>query len=204
MTNKDKIILYLDGQMDEADRSFFEKELASDPELKSELLKYKEFINDIISLKNINTDPDYFINIIPEFRKKLDKRKKIKLIPKLVVGLTTITAVIMLLVLTMKRPDNGTVNFTSTENVDSLIDNYTFSYSPLQDEFDMNALNSKDYSNIDSTVTVMLSNELNLSSQSLSDLTVSNGTTDLQSILQGVNNQEAEQIYKELLHKRIY
>ncbi len=204
MKNKDKIILFLDGQMDENDRTLFEKEMASDPELKNEMIKFNEFMNNINSLKGISTDPDYFINIVPAFREKLGKKKKFNLLPKLAAGLTTISAVVLLLVITMNHPDKNTVNFASVNNVDSVIDNYTFNYSPLQDQFDLNSLNSHDYSNLDSLVTVMLSNELNLSSQSLGDLTTANGTTDLQSMLQGINNQEADQIYNKLLHKRIY
>ncbi len=203
MKNKDKIILYLDGQMNEKDRSMFEKDLASDSQLKSEMEEYKQFMDGISSLKNIKTEPDYFINIVPEFRKNLNTKAKSRLIPKFAFVLSAITAVVLLLLFTLNRSDNIAPNYSST-NIDSVIDNYTFNYSPLHDQFDINSLNNNDYSNLDSVVSVMLSNELNLSSQSLSDLTTTNVTTDLQSMLQGINNREADQIYNELLHKRIY
>ena len=142
--------------------------------------------------------------MIPEFKKIVGIKKKSRIIPKLAIGLTTITAVILVLVFTLKQTGNQTVNPASASNLDSLVDSYTFNYSPLQDQFDFSNLSQNDYTNIDSVVSAMLSDELNLSSQTLSDISNSNGTSDLQSMLQGINSEEADQIYNELLHKRIY
>ena len=204
MKNEDKILLFLDGQMNEEDRRLFLKEIESDSVLKAELARYREFMEDINSLKNIKTDPDYFINIIPEFRKNIGVRKKYRIIPKLALGLTTISAVVLLLIFTFRQPGVKKVNTAAGNNIDSIFDSYTYNFSPLQNQIDFNNLTKNDYSNIDSLVTDMLSNELDLSSQNLADLTNSNGTTDLQSMLQGINSEEANNIYNELLHKRIY
>ena len=204
MKNENKIISYLDGQMDEEERRLFLSELESNAELKAELSEYRKFMENINSLKNIKTDPDYFINIIPEFRKSAVKKKKLGIIPKLALGFTTATVVLLILIFTIRRPGTVTTDIASYKNIDSVFDNYTFNYSPLQDQIDFNNLTKSDYSTIDSLVNNMLSDELNLSSQSLTDLTNSGSTTDLQSMLQGINNEAANSIYKELLHKRIY
>ncbi len=204
MKTKVKIILYLDGQLTDSERAAFEKELSENPELKNEFTRYHEFMENIDSLKNIKADSDYFINMIPEFKKIIGTKKKSGIIPKLAIGLTTITAVILVLVFSMKQTGNQTANPATASSLDSLVDSYTYNYSPLQDQFDFSSLSQIDYTNIDSAVNEMLSDELNLSSQSLSDISNSNGTSDLQSMLQGINNDEADQIYNELLHKKIY
>jgi hypothetical protein len=49
----------------------------------------------------------------------------------------------------------------------------------------------------------MFVRELDLTPQSLSDISPADNTTDIQTILQGVNDKEADAIYNEILHKKI-
>ena len=203
MKTIDKIILYLDGQMDEAERLSFEKELESSSVLREKLDEYKNLMSEIDGLKNIPDGAGYFVNMIPQFRENLDKKKKYKIIPKLALGITTISAAVVIFFFSFNHSSNKTVTF-SQSTVDTEPAVYTLNYSPLQDQFGINYISKDDALNIDSTLTLMLSDELDLSSQSVNELTTSSGTTDLQSMLQGINEDEANQIYNELLHKRIY
>lgn len=203
MKTIDKIILYLDGQMSDEQAALFEKELANSRRLREQLEQYKSFMLELGEMKNIPVDEDYFVNMVPRFRENLDKKKKHSFVPKFALGITTISAVIIILLFSFNRSSNNITNIPPS-TVETKQNVYVLNYSPVQDQLGINYLSPDDAVDIDSTITSMLSDELNLSPQSLNDIASSNGSTDLESMLQGINQDEANQIYNELLHKRIY
>lgn len=203
MKASDKIILYLDGQLNEDERIRFEKELESSAELRNELTKFRKFAAEIGELKNIETEPDYFVNMVPHFRERLSAKKKYKLMPRLALGLSTITAIAIILIFVLNYKTTE-VNNIANNISDSVTQNYSLNFSPLNDQIDLTNLTTNDDASIDSVISSMLSDELNISAQSYNEIMADNNSSDLQTMLQGINTTEADRIYNELLHKRIY
>jgi len=80
--NEKKIIEYLDGVMLQEDREAFEKELSSDKVLRDLFSSIQSRFEKLKTPVKGDPAPDYFSNIIPEFRAKLANEKGIKSIVK--------------------------------------------------------------------------------------------------------------------------
>ena len=77
MKTSRKIYLYLEGELTPEERISFEKELADSPELQKELKLYQNFISYVEETKNVRLQSNYFDNIVPEFRKRLEGKNKV-------------------------------------------------------------------------------------------------------------------------------
>ncbi len=71
---KEEILKYLSGMMNETDQTSFEEKLKSSRELDEQYNSIKRMLNDF-KKQDINVDENYFINILPRFREKVDSRK---------------------------------------------------------------------------------------------------------------------------------
>jgi hypothetical protein len=200
----DRVLKYIDGQMSDEEKSAFEKELASSAELNSKMEEYKNFFSEIKEIKEIPVDASYFVNMIPNFRNRIELKKKKKIFPKLALGFSTLTAVIIISLFLFKQPKNVTFVNLNSHGIDSTLSLLQVGISPLQDNFNFSNLSKEEEMKYDSVVTSMLSNELNLSSAGLNYINETGSNSDLQSLLQGVNDVEANKIYNELLHKKIF
>jgi len=206
MKTNNKIILYLDGQMTGEEKAAFEKELSESALLRDELKRYKDFNSEISGLINIPSEEEYFVQMIPKFRSKFVQKKKPGFLPGLAYGVTTATAVlIIMLFVTNKNVKNDAPlvqnNTASQQVAGSETAQEAGSYS---DQYDFVNMSRDEIANSDSLLNSMLVKELDLTPQSLSDISQSdNNTIDIQTIMQGVDDQEADAIYKEILHKRI-
>jgi hypothetical protein len=201
-----KIILYLDGQMSPEEKISFEKEISGSQILRDELKTVMEFKSGINGLKNIVSDDDYFVQMIPKFRNKLGQKKKFSFMPGIAYSATTATAVILIMLFVTNK---------SVKNqgppVQNAIVNHQYTNAELQqetsslsDQYGFVNMSREEVAVSDSLLNSMLIDELNLTPQSLSEISaVDNNTTDIKTILQGVNEQEADAIYKEILHKKI-
>ncbi len=202
MKSEDRIILYLDNQMNEAERASFEKELESSPQLKTELENYRKFLNKIDDAKDIVADEEYFVEMIPKFHGRLQLKQRIKFMPKLAFGMTTVAAVLVILFFALNKGTNKTVvqNKAAVQTT-----NYPGSsdLNILSDQYNLGALTPAEIAYSNSVLDSLLYKELNLSPQNLSDYTFGN-TQDLNSIVQGLNQKEADEIYNQLLHKKIF
>jgi hypothetical protein len=201
-----KIILYLDGQMNREERAAFETELERSQALSDELKKMKNFNAGISELKNIPAREDYFVQMIPKFRGKHEQKRKFNLFPGIAYSVTTATAVIIVMLFVMnKNVKNEAQPFQNNVETQQLV-NFEPAQDavPLSDQFGFVNMSREEIANSDSLLNSMLVRELNLTSQSLSDIsTADNNTADIQTILQGVNDKEADAIYNEILHKKI-
>jgi hypothetical protein len=206
MKTNNKIIIYLDGQMTVEEKAAFEKELSESGLLRDELKRYKDFNSEISGLKNIPAEEEYFVQMIPKFRSKFVQKKKPGFLPGLAYGATTATAVlIIMLFVTNKSIKNETPIVPNNTSVQQVV-----SFEPVQeagansDQYGLVNMSRDEIANSDSLLNSMLIKELDLTPQSLSDISQSdNNTIDIQTIMQGVDDQEADAIYKEILHKRI-
>ncbi len=203
MEKTEQIFSYLEGQMSSEEKLKFEKELALSPELKSMLEKYRNLLSNVNDLKNISVDQAYFTNLIPNFRSRLGSKHKKKIIPKLALGLSTLTAVIIVALFVMQRPKKITAVNNYLPSVDSTLSVLQVNLNPVQDNYDLSNLSSDEAARYDSVVTSMISTELDLSSAGVNYMNETGDNTDLKSMLQGVNEDEANKIYNELLHKKI-
>ena len=200
----ERIILYLDDQMNADEKASFEKELNSSPNLADDLIKYKKFLSDISDVKNIPSDNDYFVQMIPKFRGRLELQKKLKLMPKLVFSFTTIAAVLIFFIFTFKQNNKNVSTTFPTKGIQPSTTGSYSELSSLSDQFNFSTMSSEEIANSNSILDSLLIEELNLTPQSLNTITADNSNTDLNSLVQGINEKEADQIYNAILRKKIY
>lgn len=209
MKTEDKIILYLDNQLSAEDRAMFEKELDNSQQLRTELENYKKFLKDINSVKDITAGNDYFAEMIPKFRGRLELKQRMRFLPKLAYGTTAIAVVLAVLFLLVNKNVNNKESIvfnkslqsnksTQIEKIESTSD-----MNILSDQFNIGELSQSDIIYSNSVLDSLLYEELNLSPQNLNDFTFENNQ-DLNTIVQGINEKEANDIYNQLLHKKIF
>jgi hypothetical protein len=206
MKTNDKIIQYLDGQLSREEAAAFEKELSESRELRDEVKSIKNFNAGISGLKNIAADEDYFVQMIPRFRSKFSLRKRFSFLSGLAYSASTATAVILIMLfVTNKNVKNEApaVHNNSLGVQQTTVNEVQQEISTLSDQFGFVNMSREEVANSDSVLNSMLIHELNLTPQSLSEMSAADNATDIQTILQGVNEQEADAIYKEILHKKI-
>ena len=75
MNNDERIIKYLDGELQEEEKALFEKDLSRSEALQNELAAYKKVITAIDEQKSFDTKTTYFTNLIPIIREKLEQRE---------------------------------------------------------------------------------------------------------------------------------
>jgi|GEM_PF-1811826 len=209
MKTEDKIILYLDNQMNEEEKALFEKELERSEKLRPELDNHKKYLKEITSVKDIITETSYFTEMIPKFHGRLDLKRRMRFLPKLAFGTTAIAAVMIIMFFAVNRNiDNKAIIINKTANQSSTSSNAvqiesTSDLNLLSDQFNIGNLSPAEITYSNSVLDSLLYKELNLSPQSLSDYTF-DSNQDLSSVVQGINEKEADEIYDQLLHKKIY
>ena len=196
----ERILQYLDGQLTDSEKENFEKELNSSPELKK---KYEEYLLTQAELKNfqkIEVDETYFNGIIPEFRKRIEIKKKTKRIFSFSFA-NSLAAIIILYFVLKPSVDNLNLNEVVkqwTENdFNNAIEYVDQQYTALDID---DSYNSAD---LDSVISSMLTDELNLTSNYNSYQIIDN-TIDYNSISSQINNKEASNFYKEILNKKYF
>ena len=60
---KDKIIAYIDNELNESDRISFEKELKSNSELNAEYIEMKDLLNSLKNLPEIKTSKNFMVSL---------------------------------------------------------------------------------------------------------------------------------------------
>jgi hypothetical protein len=83
MKNDERIIKYLEGELQEEEKALFEKDLSDSEVLRNELAAYKKVITAFDEQKSFDTDKTYFNNLVPATRKKLEQRETINPFRKL-------------------------------------------------------------------------------------------------------------------------
>ena len=90
MNKNEKIIKYLEGELNSEDKVQFEKELSQSKELQKELTDYKKVFSKIDEQKSIEHDSIYFVNLLPSIKDKLNKNSTAKPSRKFAYALTFI------------------------------------------------------------------------------------------------------------------
>ncbi len=196
MNNKDKIILYLDNQLNTQEKEKFEKDLKNSPELRQELENYKKVLENLRRMNVQSAGESFFINNIPLFRERLEKKKKVWVQKKFIYASSALVIVLLVLSLFLFR-NAGTIpedvkNLALTEDQ---IKNLTDSYANLE-------LDSALSNVTDSLWNELLSDELNFSYETAdSILHAFNGNVDYN---EGLNDEEASLIYDRLITKEFF
>jgi len=77
MKNDERIIKYLEGELQEEEKALFEKDLSDSEVLRNELAAYKKVITAFDEQNSFDTDKTYFNNLVPTIRKKIEQRETI-------------------------------------------------------------------------------------------------------------------------------
>jgi hypothetical protein len=83
MKNDERIIKYLDGELEEEEKALFEKDLSRSETLRNELAAYKKVLTAFDEQKLFDTESMYFTNLVPAIREKLGQRETINPFRKL-------------------------------------------------------------------------------------------------------------------------
>jgi len=75
MTTDERIIKYIENELSQRDRTFFEVELNNSEALREELNKYLRVKKETGNLKGLKLNPLYLDSILPKFRNKLNPSK---------------------------------------------------------------------------------------------------------------------------------
>ena len=201
MSNKDRIIRYLDQQMSGDEKSGFEENLKNSSSLRNELEDYRKLFNKIREVKEVPVDEKYFINLIPEFRKKIISGKRFNFYPAVIYGVISVIIIIFFSLIILKN--NNEVPGTE-EVVSSLNDNETEyildNYSNTEVSLDLIADNSENY---DSVLTNLLADNL-ISENSDINYIIGNSEGNLYNFTRELTESQAALVYDELINKKFF
>ena len=199
MSNEEKLINYLTNKMDKSEMDDFEEELKSSPKLRNDLESYKKLFNLVEETKNIPLSNHYTQTIIPEFRSRQERKRKISFISKYGFALAFLFvfvvsySIINNLMQENQNPKDLYTNLTN-DDADFLAEKLNLDFSK---DLDSNA-----EVNIDSVYNEDLDQNIN---SSLSDQTFQSYSKDLsiKDLDQYLTENDVDIIYSELLNKKI-
>ncbi len=204
MKNRDEIIIrYLDGQMNPVEKTDFENELKSSEELRKAFEEYKKVFHSVECAKNIKINEDYAESIIPEFRRRLEKKSSAHFNFRLAYGLTTVI-IIALAVLFFSRVSN-TDKIMETELV-------TNNITPNEIETIFNQMSTEDLilayefeetNKLDSLYTSYYSREIVDPEYAEENLFALNGI-ELNEIEDLLSDDEMDFVYNEIINKEFF
>lgn len=196
-----RIILYLDNQMNDEEKRAFEDELSTSHELSNQLKHYKNVIQSLNLDEQNFSDQDYFVNLIPKFRKNLSVEKK-TFKAKTAYALTAIVSVLAI-VLVIFNPFKASENNSVDKLFSMLSENET---TEILDYYfaDLATINTEQLNGTsDSLFTELMTSELNLQETDLNRL-VSADEISIESIYSEIKSEEADLIYNEILKKKYF
>jgi hypothetical protein len=196
-----RIILYLDNQMSLEERKIFEADLNNLPELSNQLEYYKNSLQSLQVDEQKYDNEDYFVNLIPKFRKNFSPNKK-SFVVKTAYAIAAVASVLVMVILIFnpfKTSENNSLEelistFSENEAVEIL--NY---YSDDLSNIKTEQLNGAS----DSLFSGLISSELNLQETDLNRL-VSANEISIESIYSEIKSDEADLIYNEILMKKYF
>jgi hypothetical protein len=194
----EKLIKYFSGEMSASEMEDFEKTVMTIPSLQEEFKKYRSFFSGINETRNPDVKEDYFIDLIPKFRAKLDYKRKKRYHPVFSFASAILTVIVVLLFIphtekVIKENNANATNYSASEITDYLSIN---SEQPI-----ITNLPADVEANYDSVLDNMIYNELDINEQNLvtNDLI---GGLDYNTLLQSVDPNEAAIIYEKLKSKK--
>jgi|ERR1035438_784741 hypothetical protein len=195
-SKNDRVLRYLEGNLDAEEIIRFEAELRDSLSMQKELSRYKNVFNEFSGYKEIPADDDYFKNMVPRFRSELPGKLKRFPLQKVAFASFGSLIIVMFLFLLLNRT-NQIPNITDNLNDHDLTE--------LWDKFSSDILPAE-YSadiTIDSTINALYLNELNISPETESYY-FADRKSDVTTIVKDINDEEADNIYKEIINKKYF
>lgn len=201
MNKDEQIRKYIDGELTGEELEKFEAEINNSPELKALVDSYVNTLNQFKKLKNDDIENPYFVNILPEFRRKSTKKRILKLRPSFAFGSVALAliAVLAIFILTNKEEsltdENFVTNDISSETLDSYLDNYSRDYTSLQLTEDVPV-------EYDSLLSIVMISELNID-ENAGEYLVDVSSSEFYNVIDELSTEEVEGIYNTLITKKI-
>jgi hypothetical protein len=192
----DLILRYIDGNLDGEEKIQFEAELKNSLSLQKEISKYRNVCNRFSSYKDIPADDDYFRNMVPRFRSKLPGKLKRFPLQKVALASAASLIVVMFLFLLLNRT-NQIPNIADSLNDHELTE--------LWDKFSSDVLPAE-YSadiTIDSTINALYLSEINITPD-IDSYYFADKRSDVSTLVKDINDEEADNIYKEIINKKYF
>ena len=200
MNKDEQIRRYLDGELAGVELISFEAEVNNSPELKNLVDSYRNTLNQFKKIENVNVEESYFVNIIPRFRERNERRKQFRFKPVFTYGSISLVIVSVLLIFLFNQNynvinGNITINQISREELNSYLN------ANSQDNSDLQLTNIP--AEYDSVFNAIVLNELTVNDNSGRAI-VDISDNDFNNILDEISNDDAENIYSSLISKKIY
>lgn len=200
---EDLILKYLDGQMSLQEKSDFEKELNQSNELRDSLDQYKSILFSIDFAKNVKMNKDYASSIIPEFRRRIENKKSVRLNIRYayVIGIFLIVTAAAIMFQqfnseNLAEREAFVVNDLTQIEIDLLLDQMNSEEIIVAYESEMTA-------NLDSLYTAHYSDEIIFSDLAEENLFALNGI-DLREIEYILSEEEMELVYNQIINKVLF
>jgi hypothetical protein len=197
MNSKNDLILkYIEGSLTGDEKTRFETELNNSPSLQKELSRYRNVYNEFSGYKEIPTDDDYFRNMVPRFRSKLPG--KLKRFPMQRVALVSSACIIVIMFMFLLLNRN-----TPAPNITENINEHEL--TELWDKFSSDVPTS-DFSAdvaIDSTINALYMSEIYLTPD-IDSYYFADRRSDVNTLVKDINDEEADNIYNEIINKKYF
>jgi hypothetical protein len=197
MTNQEKIIRYLDGTLDSTDIEAVKAEIEKSTALRKEYERLLSLKKRLKKLSEVEADPDYFINLLPRFRERINQKKKKSFLPAYALG-TVLTALIIFAAVVFLNDSDSTLNLIeiSAQLEDNELESILVYYSngntySIDDEEDGSELFLSELFNGDNN---------SIDMEALKTLSLKYAIDD---VLEDVSDQEADLIVNEISNKNI-
>lgn len=202
MKTSRKIYLYLEGELTPEERISFEKELADSPELQKELKLYQNFISYVEETKNVRLQSNYFDNIVPEFRKRLEGREKIRYLPRIAYAVPVFIILFLIVFFLFNTQNELSISNKKILTADNSGANGLYEIMNYSiDELIPSNLSTNDGVKYNSELDNMIEKELNISSDSTKYL-VADKILDYNSIIDNISSKDADIVYEDILNKK--
>lgn len=199
----DRIIDYIDGQMNSKQKEDFEFELKDSIQLQKELEEYKSLFNSVEVEKSRVIDKDYAESIIPAFRERIEKNRPFLFYKKLAYSMSvfSLAALVILLLTLFSSTDENRQSDLFADNserndielyieqisADDLISSYRESQPEILDSVYKNHYSREIISNDYAVENLFAINDINYQ--------------ELESIL---SDEEMDFVYNEILNKEFF
>ncbi len=115
-TNKEKILKYISGQLNQEELIIFEEELKKSDQLKTDYDNIKLQLDDLSTRKEFETNEIYFANLLPRVYQRIDKKKKFWKFGGIYYLVPTATAVVVLFLFLLNTKTNYDTGYKDLAN----------------------------------------------------------------------------------------
>jgi hypothetical protein len=197
MNSKNDLILkYIEGSLTGEEKTRFETELNNSPSLQKELAMYRNVYKEFSGYKEIPADDDYFRNMVPRFRSKLPG--KLRRFPMQRVAFVTSACIIVVMFMFLLLNRN-----TPAPNITENLDEHEL--TELWDKFssDVSTSDLSADATVDSTINALYLSEMYITPE-IDAYYFADRKSDVNTIIKDINDEEADNIYKEIINKKYF